>query len=184
MKEIKVSEVSDLLRNELQEMSASVQLDETGVVLQVRDGVVRIYGLRNAKSGELLEFDNGAVAIAMNLEEDNVGAVLFSSSEMVKENDTVKCTGKIASIMAGEGLIGRVIDTLGNPLDGKGPIHDANTEMPFERKAPGVIFRQKVKEPLQTGIKAIDAMTYRHTYGCRLSVHQLQGLCWSRHSSG
>ncbi|MDP4277827.1 MAG: F0F1 ATP synthase subunit alpha [Bacteroidota bacterium] len=158
MKEIKVSEVSDLLRNELQEMSASVQLDETGVVLQVRDGVVRIYGLRNAKSGELLEFDNGAVAIAMNLEEDNVGAVLFSSSEMVKENDTVKCTGKIASIMAGEGLIGRVIDTLGNPLDGKGPIHDANTEMPFERKAPGVIFRQKVKEPLQTGIKAIDAM--------------------------
>jgi len=158
VKEIKVSEVSDLLRNELQEMSASVQLDETGVVLQVRDGVVRIYGLRNAKSGELLEFDNGAVAIAMNLEEDNVGAVLFSSSEMVKENDTVKCTGKIASIMAGEGLIGRVIDTLGNPLDGKGPIHDANTEMPFERKAPGVIFRQKVKEPLQTGIKAIDAM--------------------------
>ncbi|NLT02322.1 MAG: F0F1 ATP synthase subunit alpha [Bacteroidales bacterium] len=158
MKEIKVSEVSELLRNELQGVNNMVQLDETGVVLQVGDGVVRIYGLKNVRSGELLEFDNGARGIAMNLEEDNVGAVLFSESSMVKENDTVKCTGKIASIMAGEGLLGRVIDTLGNPLDGKGPIQDATTEMPFERKAPGVIFRQPVKEPLQTGLKAIDAM--------------------------
>jgi len=153
-----VSEVSELLRNELQGVNNMVQLDETGVVLRVGDGVVRIYGLKNVRSGELLEFDNGARGIAMNLEEDNVGAVLFSESSMVKENDTVKCTGKIASIMAGEGLLGRVIDTLGNPLDGKGPIQDATTEMPFERKAPGVIFRQPVKEPLQTGLKAIDAM--------------------------
>lgn len=153
-----MSEVSELLRNELQGVNNMVQLDETGVVLQVGDGVVRIYGLKNVRSGELLEFDNGARGIAMNLEEDNVGAVLFSESSMVKENDTVKCTGKIASIMAGEGLLGRVIDTLGNPLDGKGPIQDATTEMPFERKAPGVIFRQPVKEPLQTGLKAIDAM--------------------------
>jgi len=158
MKEIKVSEVSELLRNELQGVNNMVQLDETGVVLRVGDGVVRIYGLKNVRSGELLEFDNGARGIAMNLEEDNVGAVLFSESSMVKENDTVKCTGKIASIMAGEGLLGRVIDTLGNPLDGKGPIQNATAEMPFERKAPGVIFRQPVKEPLQTGLKAIDAM--------------------------
>lgn len=158
MKDIKVSEVSDLLRRELQGMNESVQLEETGVVLQVGDGVVRIYGLKNVRSGELLEFDNGARAIAMNLEEDNVGAVLFSQSDLVEENDTVRCTGKIASIMAGEGLLGRVIDTLGMPLDGKGPIHNADTEMPFERKAPGVIYRQPVKEPLQTGLKAIDAM--------------------------
>lgn len=153
-----MSEVSELLRNELQGVNNMVQLDETGVVLRVGDGVVRIYGLKNVRSGELLEFDNGARGIAMNLEEDNVGAVLFSESSMVKENDTVKCTGKIASIMAGEGLLGRVIDTLGNPLDGKGPIQNATAEMPFERKAPGVIFRQPVKEPLQTGLKAIDAM--------------------------
>lgn len=158
MKDIKVSEVSELLRQELKEMNETIQLEETGVVLTVGDGVARIYGLKNVRSGELLEFDNGARAIAMNLEEDNVGAVLFSQSDMVEENDTVKCTGKIASIMAGEGLLGRVIDTLGRPLDGKGPINNANTEMPFERKAPGVIYRQPVKEPLQTGLKAIDAM--------------------------
>ena len=139
-----MSEVSELLRNELQGVNNMVQLDETGVVLRVGDGVVRIYGLKNVRSGELLEFDNGARGIAMNLEEDNVGAVLFSESSMVKENDTVKCTGKIASIMAGEGLLGRVIDTLGNPLDGKGPIQNATAEMPFERKAPGVIFRQQI----------------------------------------
>lgn len=158
MKDIKVSEVSELLRQELRDMNETVQLEETGVVLTVGDGVARIYGLKNVRSGELLEFDNGARAIAMNLEEDNVGAVLFSHSDMIEENDTVRCTGKIASIMAGEGLLGRVIDTLGKPLDGKGPITNANTEMPFERKAPGVIFRQPVKEPLQTGLKAIDAM--------------------------
>lgn len=158
MKDIKVSEVSELLRQELKDMNETVQLEETGVVLTVGDGVARIYGLKNVRSGELLEFDNGARAIAMNLEEDNVGAVLFSHSDMIEENDTVRCTGKIASIMAGEGLLGRVIDTLGKPLDGKGPITNANTEMPFERKAPGVIFRQPVKEPLQTGLKAIDAM--------------------------
>lgn len=158
MKDIKVSEVSDLLRQELQGMEDSVRLEETGVVLTVGDGVARIYGLKNVRSGELLEFDSGAKAIAMNLEEDNVGAVLFSNSELVEENDTVRCTGKIASIMAGEGLLGRVIDTLGNPIDGKGPIHNVETEMPFERKAPGVIYRQPVKEPLQTGLKAIDAM--------------------------
>lgn len=158
MKEIKVSEVSDLLRNELKGISSAVQLDDTGVVLQVGDGVVRIFGLRNVRSGELLEFDNGAKGIAMNLEEDNVGAVLFSESSLVKQNDMVRCTGKIASLMAGEGLLGRVIDTLGNPLDGKGPIENVDTEMPFERKAPGVVFRQKVQEPLQTGLKAIDAM--------------------------
>ncbi len=153
-----MSEVSDLLRSELQGLQDTVQLEETGIVLQVGDGVARIYGLQNVTSGELLEFDSGARAIAMNLEEDNVGAVLFSDSTLVEENDTVKCTGRIASIMAGEGLLGRVIDTLGNPLDGKGPIHHADVEMPFERKAPGVIFRQPVKEPLQTGLKAIDAM--------------------------
>jgi F-type H+-transporting ATPase subunit alpha len=158
MKDIKVSEVSDLLRQELQGMNDSVQLEETGVVLTVGDGVARIYGLKDVHSGELLEFDNGARAIAMNLEEDNVGAVLFSGSELVEENDTVRCTGRIASIMCGEGLLGRVIDTLGVPIDGKGPIHNADTEMPFERKAPGVIYRQPVKEPLQTGLKAIDAM--------------------------
>ena len=158
MKEIKVSEVSDQLRNELKGISSAVQLDDTGVVLQVGDGVVRIFGLRNVRSGELLEFDNGAKGIAMNLEEDNVGAVLFSESSLVKQNDMVRCTGKIASLMAGEGLLGRVIDTLGNPLDGKGPIENADTELPFERKAPGVVFRQKVLEPLQTGLKAIDAM--------------------------
>lgn len=158
MKDIKVSEVSELLRQELRDMNETVQLEETGVVLTVGDGVARIYGLKNVRSGELLEFDNGARAIAMNLEEDNVGAVLFSHSDLIEENDTVRCTGKIASIMAGEGLLGRVIDTLGKPLDGKGPITNANTEMPFERKAPGVIFRQPVKEPLQTGLKAIDAM--------------------------
>lgn len=158
MKDIKVSEVSELLRQELRDMNETVQLEETGVVLTVGDGVARIYGLKNVRSGELLEFDNGARAIAMNLEEDNVGAVLFSHSDLIEENDTVRCTGKIASIMAGEGLLGRVIDTLGKPLDGKGPITNANAEMPFERKAPGVIFRQPVKEPLQTGLKAIDAM--------------------------
>lgn len=158
MKDIKISEVSDLLRKELQGLSDSVQLEETGVVLTVGDGVARIYGLKNVKSGELLEFDSGAVAIAMNLEQDNVGAVLFSHSDLVEEGDTVRCTGKIASIMVGDGLLGRVIDTLGRPLDGKGPIHNVDTDMPFERKAPGVIYRQKVQEPLQTGLKAIDAM--------------------------
>ncbi|MDL2213335.1 F0F1 ATP synthase subunit alpha [Bacteroides sp. OttesenSCG-928-N06] len=156
--QIKVSEVSEVLRRQLAGIDSRVQLDEIGYVLQVSDGVARIYGLRNAEANELLEFDNGIKAIVMNLEEDNVGAVLLGPTDKIKEGFIVKRTRRIASIMVGEGMLGRVIDPLGEPLDGKGSIGGELYEMPLERKAPGVIFRQPVNEPLQTGIKAIDAM--------------------------
>ena len=155
---IKVSEVSDVLLRQLKGIDTRVQLDEIGTVLQVSDGVARIYGLRNAEANELLEFDNGIKAIVMNLEEDNVGAVLLGPTDKIKEGYTVKRTKHIASISVGENMLGRVIDPLGEPLDGKGLIGGELFEMPLERKAPGVIFRQPVNEPLQTGLKAIDAM--------------------------
>ena len=155
---IKVSEVSDILRKQLEGINTHVQLDEIGTVLQVSDGVVRIYGLRNAEANELLEFDNGIKAIVMNLEEDNVGAVLLGPTDRIKEGFIVKRTKHIASIRVGESMLGRVIDPLGEPLDGKGLIGGDLYEMPLERKAPGVIFRQPVNQPLQTGLKAVDAM--------------------------
>jgi F-type H+-transporting ATPase subunit alpha len=158
MPNIKASEVSEVLKMQLEGVDTRVKFEEVGVVLQVSDGVVRIFGLSNAESGELLQFENGEMAVVMNLEEDNVGAVLMGRTDLVKEGDSVKRTGRIASIMTGEGLLGRVINPLGQPIDGKGPIDGELIEMPLERKAPGVIFRQKVSEPLQTGIIAIDAM--------------------------
>lgn len=156
--QIKVSEVSSILRQQLEGIHTSIKLEEVGTVLQVSDGVARIYGLDNAEANELLQFDNRMEAIVMNLEEDNVGAVLLGPTDQIKEGDTVKRTGRIASIDVSEGMIGRVIDPLGNPIDGKGEILGETCEMPLERKAPGVIFRQPVNEPLQTGIKAVDAM--------------------------
>ena len=155
---IKPSEISDILLNQLKGIDNSLHFEEVGKVLQVSDGVARIYGLRNAESGELLEFDNGVMAVAMNLEEDNVGAVLLGPTDQVKEDMMVRRTGRIASVMVGESMVGRVVDPLGNPLDGLGDIEGDLVEMPLERKAPGVIFRQPVKEPLQTGIRSIDAM--------------------------
>jgi len=158
MAEIKPSEISRVLKQQLEGISTSIELEEVGTVLQVGDGIARIYGLRNVQSNELIEFENGMMAVVLNLEEDNVGAVLFGSSEEIREGDKVKRTRRIASISVGEGMLGRIINTLGEPIDGKGPITGKTYEMPLERKAPGVIFRQPVKEPLQTGIKAIDAM--------------------------
>jgi F-type H+/Na+-transporting ATPase subunit alpha len=158
MAEVRPDEVSAILREQLSSFRTAAELEQVGTVLQVGDGVARIYGLTNAQSGELLEFENGLKALALNLEEDNVGAVLLGDSKEIKEGDTVKSTGTIASIKVGESMVGRVIDTLGNPIDGKGPLTGELYEMPLERKAPGVIFRQPVNEPLQTGIKAIDAM--------------------------
>jgi len=155
---IKVSEVSDVLRQQLAGLNLDAQFEEVGTVLQVSDGVVRIYGLKNAESNELLVFENGMNAIVMNLEEDNVGAVLLGNSEKIKEGFIVKRTHRIASIRVGEGMLGRVIDPLGNPLDTDDPIIGELLEMPLERKAPGVIYRQPVNEPLQTGLKAVDAM--------------------------
>lgn len=158
MVDIKPDEISAILRQQLSNFNADANLEEVGSVLQVGDGIARIYGLNNVRSGELVEFENGVQAIALNLEEDNVGVVLMGESGEIKEGAKVKRTGKIASIMAGDGMVGRVINTLGNPIDGKGPLSGELYEMPLERKAPGVIFREPVKEPLQTGIKAIDAM--------------------------
>jgi F-type H+-transporting ATPase subunit alpha len=158
MGNIKPAEVSKILRQQLEGIQTSVQLEEVGTVLEVGDGIARIYGLSNAESNELIEFENGIEAIVLNLEEDNIGAVLLGPTEEINEGDIVKRTGRIASIMVGEGLLGRVITPTGQPLDGKGPIEGELYEMPFERKAPGVIFRQPVKQPLQTGLKAIDAM--------------------------
>jgi F-type H+-transporting ATPase subunit alpha len=158
MVEIKPDEISAILRQQLSNFNASADLEEIGTVLQVGDGIARVYGLNNVRSGELVEFDNGVQAIALNLEEDNVGVVLMGDSSEIKEGDKVKRTNKIASIKVGEGMSGRVINTLGTPIDGKGPLTGELYEMPLERKAPGVIFREPVKEPLQTGIKAIDAM--------------------------
>ncbi|MBP7486230.1 MAG: F0F1 ATP synthase subunit alpha, partial [Parabacteroides sp.] len=158
MNSLNIGEVSDILLKQLEDIQPDISLSEVGSVLQVSDGVARIYGLNNAESNELLVFNNGMKAIVMNLEEDNVGAVLLGPTDRIQEGDLVKRTKKIASIKVGEGLLGRVIDALGNPIDGLGVITNADCEMPLERKAPGVIFRQPVNEPLQTGIKAIDAM--------------------------
>jgi F-type H+-transporting ATPase subunit alpha len=155
---IKISEVSEMLRMQLKGIDTRVQFDETGVVVSVSDGVIRVFGLRNAEANELLQFDNGMQAIVMNLEEDNVGAILLGSSSEIKEGFTVKRTGRVASIHVGEGMLGRVITPTGEPLDGKGPLQGERVEMPLERKAPGVVFRQPVDTPLQTGLKAVDAM--------------------------
>lgn len=158
MAEVKPAEVSAILRQQLAGFKSAKELEEVGSVLQVGDGIARIYGLSNVGYGELIEFENGLQGIALNLEEDNVGAVLLGTSTEIREGSSVKRTGRIASIKVGEGMLGRVVDTLGNPIDGKGPIKGDTYEMPLERKAPGVIYRQPVTEPLQTGIKAIDAM--------------------------
>jgi F-type H+-transporting ATPase subunit alpha len=158
MADIKPAEVSAILREQLSGFKTEAQLEEIGTVLQIGDGIARIYGLGGVQYGELIEFDNGIQAIALNLEEDNVGAVLLGASNDIKEGDTVKRTKRIASINVGEKMLGRVVDTLGQPIDGKGPIEGEVFEMPIERKAPGVIYRQPVNEPLQTGVKAIDAM--------------------------
>ncbi len=158
MAEVKPAEVSAILREQLSGFKSEAELEEVGTVLEVGDGIARIYGLSGVQSGELIEFENGLQAIVLNLEEDNVGAVLLGSSTEVKEGDTVKRTKRIASLKVGEGLLGRVVDTLGNPIDGKGPVEGELFEMPIERKAPGVIYRQPVNEPLQTGVKAVDAM--------------------------
>ena len=158
MNNIKASEVSEVLLDQLRSIDTTARFEEVGNVLTVGDGVARIYGLHNAEANELLEFDNGVMGIVMNLEEDNVGAVLLGNSEKVKEGMVVKRTGRIASIQVSEQMFGRVINPLGEPLDGAGPIGGEKFEMPLERKAPGVVFRQPVKEPLQTGLKSVDAM--------------------------
>ncbi len=158
MAEIRPDEVSAIIREQLSNFKSEAELEEVGTVLQVGDGIARIYGLTKVQSGELIEFANGTQAIVLNLEEDNVGAVLLGSSDQIVEGDTVKRTGRIASIKVGEGMLGRVVNTLGQPIDGKGPLAGELYEMPLERKAPGVIYREPVKEPLQTGLKAIDAM--------------------------
>tara|TARA_R110002072_G_scaffold239187_5_gene396978 strand:- start:1799 stop:3373 length:1575 start_codon:yes stop_codon:yes gene_type:complete len=158
MADVKPAEVSAILRQQLAGFKSETQLEEVGTVLQVGDGIARAYGMSNAQAGELVEFENGLRGIVLNLEEDNVGIVLLGSTEGIKEGSTVKRTNRIASLNVGEGMVGRVVDTLGNPIDGKGPIEGETFEMPLERKAPGVIYRQPVNEPLQTGIKAIDAM--------------------------
>jgi F-type H+-transporting ATPase subunit alpha len=158
MAEIRPSEVSGIIRKQLEQFKVRADLDEVGTVLQVGDGIAHIHGLANVESNEMIEFESGTRGIVLNLEEDNVGAVLLGPSETVREGDTVKRLNRIASIMVGEKMTGRVINTLGEPIDGKGPIGGELFEMPLERKAPGVIFRQPVKQPLQTGLKAIDAM--------------------------
>jgi F-type H+/Na+-transporting ATPase subunit alpha len=158
MSALKPSEVSKVLKQQLRDIDTRAQLDEVGTVLQVGDGIARIYGMSNVCSNELIEFDSGVRGIVLNLEEDNVGTVLLGDTDRIKEGDSVKRTGRIASILVSEGMLGRVINTLGEPVDGKGPITGKTFEMPFERKAPGVIYRRPVTEPLQTGIKAIDAM--------------------------
>jgi F-type H+/Na+-transporting ATPase subunit alpha len=158
MANINPAEISAILREQLAGVKTETELQEVGSVLQVGDGIARIYGLSNVQAGELIEFEGGTRGIVLNLEEDNVGAVLLGSSVGIREGSTAKRTGQIASIKVGEGMLGRVVNTLGEPIDGKGPITGDLYEMPLERKAPGVIFRQPVNEPLQTGIKAIDAM--------------------------
>lgn len=158
MAEVNPAEVSAILKQQLSGFEASASLEEVGTVLQIGDGIARVYGLSNAQYGELVQFESGLEGIVLNLEEDNVGVVLLGSSTEVKEGATVKRTQRIASINVGEGIVGRVVDTLGNPIDGKGAIEGETFEMPLERKAPGVVFRQPVNEPLQTGIKSIDAM--------------------------
>src|SRR5690606_32664102 len=158
MVSVRPDEVSAILREQLSGSKSEAELEEIGTVLQIGDGVARIYGLSKVQAGELLVFENGLKALALNLEEDNVGAVLLGDSSEIREGDTVKRTNEIASIKVGEGIIGRVVNTLAESIDGNGPIQGELYEMPIERKAPGVIYRQPVTEPLQTGIKAIDAM--------------------------
>ncbi len=158
MVEVRPDEISAILREQLSGTTSAEQLKEVGTVLQVGDGIARVYGLTEVQSGELVEFESGLQAVALNLEEDNVGVVLMGASEEIKEGDKVKRTGRIASLNVGEGMLGRVVNALGQPIDGKGPISGETFEMPLERKAPGVIYRQPVNEPLQTGIKAIDSM--------------------------
>ena len=158
MADVKPAEVSAILKNQLAGFEAAASLDEVGTVLEVGDGIARVYGLTHAEYGELVTFENGMDGMVLNLEEDNVGVVLLGPSKEIKEGNTVKRTKKIASINVGEGIVGRVVDTLGTPIDGKGFIEGETFQMPLERKAPGVIFRQPVNEPLQTGVKSIDAM--------------------------
>ena len=155
---IKPGEVSDVLLQKLQNLNVEAQFEEVGTVLTVGDGVAHIYGLTNVTENELVEFENGVMAVAMNLEEDNVGAVLLGSSEGIKEGQTVKRTGRVASIMVSEQMLGRVINPLGQPLDGNGEIGGEKFLMPLDRKAPGVIYRQPVNQPLQTGLKSVDSM--------------------------
>jgi F-type H+-transporting ATPase subunit alpha len=155
---IKASEVSDILKKQIEGIKTETELEEVGTVLQVGDGIARIYGLSGVQANELIEFENGDMGIVLNLEEDNVGVVILGYSEEIKEGDVVKRTKRIASLNVGDGLLGRIINTIGEPIDGKGPVQGELYEMPLERKAPGVIYRQPVNEPLQTGIKAIDSM--------------------------
>lgn len=158
MVDVKPDEISAILKQQLSGFSTATELEEFGTVLQVGDGIARVYGLNKAQAGELVEFETGVEAIVLNLEEDNVGVVLMGSGDNIKEGSRVKRTGRIASIQVGDGMVGRVVNSLGQPIDGKGEIKGKKYEMPLERKAPGVIYRQPVNEPLQTGIKAIDAM--------------------------
>ena len=158
MASIKPAEVSAILKQQLTNFETKATLNEVGTVLQVGDGIARVYGLSNVQYGELVEFEDGLEGIVLNLEEDNVGVVLLGASTAIREGSTVKRTERIASLKTGEGIVGRVVDTLGNPIDGKGPIEGTTYEMPLERRAPGVIYREPVTEPLQTGIKSIDAM--------------------------
>ncbi|HRP52861.1 MAG TPA: F0F1 ATP synthase subunit alpha, partial [Fluviicola sp.] len=148
MADVKPAEVSAILREQLSNFRSEAELQEVGTVLQIGDGIARVYGLKGVQYGELVEFDGGLQGIALNLEEDNVGVVLLGRSTQVKEGDTVKRMNRIASVKVGDGMVGRVVDTIGNPIDGKGPITGDLYEMPIERKAPGVIFRQPVTEPL------------------------------------
>jgi F-type H+-transporting ATPase subunit alpha len=158
MAEINPAEITAILKKQLSGFESGATLEEVGTVLQVGDGIARVYGLSNAQYGELVQFENGLEAIVLNLEEDNVGVVLLGPSTGIREGSIVKRTQRIASLKVGEQIVGRVVNTLGEPIDGKGPISGELYEMPLERKAPGVIFRQPVTEPLQTGIKSIDAM--------------------------
>ena len=152
------SEISDILKQQLEDINSQVKFEEVGTVLEVGDGVAHVYGLENVRANELVEFENGVKGVALNLEESNVGVVLLNNVNEVSENMSVRRTGEIASIPVGEGLLGRVINILGEPIDGNGPIDGDLIRLPLERKAPGVIFRQPVNQPLQTGIKAIDSM--------------------------
>lgn len=158
MVDVKPDEISAILKQQLSGFKSQAELEEVGSVLQVGDGIARVYGLTKAQAGELVEFESGVQAIVLNLEEDNVGVVLLGAGDGIKEGSTVRRLGRIASIQVGEGFVGRVVNPLGDPIDGKGPISGTRYEMPLERKAPGVIYRQPVTEPLQTGIKAIDSM--------------------------
>ncbi|MEG1999120.1 MAG: F0F1 ATP synthase subunit alpha, partial [Bacteroidales bacterium] len=155
---IKPNEISDILKQQLEEVDNRIDFEEVGTVLEVGDGVAHVFGLDNVRANELVEFENGIRGVAMNLEDSNVGVILMGDTSKIEENMTVRRTGQIASIPVGEGLLGRVINTLGEPIDGKGPIDGELMLLPLDRKAPGVIYRQPVKEPLQTGLKAVDAM--------------------------